>query len=66
MLMPTSYPQATEIALKDFKNASTSPYVKNYTDERKQRLVELLDGMDGVKILKFPQSLCPGCVDEEC
>jgi uncharacterized radical SAM superfamily Fe-S cluster-containing enzyme len=41
----------------------TSPYVKDFTHEIKQSLAAMLP--EGAKILKFHQSLCPGCVDEE-
>ncbi|MFH1978421.1 MAG: tetraether lipid synthase Tes [Candidatus Aenigmatarchaeota archaeon] len=63
--MGNTYAQATTSDLIDYKNVPVSPYVKNYTDERKQALVKLLEGMKDVKMLKFHESLCPGCVDEE-
>ena len=64
--MVNAYPQAITKSLQEYKDVAVSPYVKNYTDERKQRLLELLQGQeDKVQILKFHQSLCPGCVDEE-
>lgn len=52
-----------EEVVQNIETVPTSPYVKNYTPERKQRLVALLP-KDSL-ILKFHQSLCPGCVDEE-
>jgi len=62
--MPHAYPQAREISIENYKNVPTSPYVRNYTDERKQKLIGLLKDMEGVKALKFHQSLCPGCCQE--
>ncbi len=47
---------------------AVTPYVKHYEPERKEKLLELLVGREGkenVQVLKFTQSLCPGCVDEE-
>lgn len=58
-----TYAQAIEKNIEDFEQVSTSPYVKNYTIERKQALLKLVPA--GSKLLKFNQSLCPGCVDEE-
>ncbi len=62
--MPTSYPQASPVELVDWKKASASPYV-SFTEERKAKLVELLRNEKGARILKFHQSLCPGCTEEE-
>ena len=59
-----TYPQANEVKLEDYKKASTSPHVKNFTDERKKKLVNLLEKEGDVKIIKFFHSLCPGCVEE--
>ncbi len=42
---------------------AVSPYVKGYTAERKEKLLGLVPE-DG-KAIKFHQSLCPGCVEEE-
>jgi len=61
--MANAYPQAILREAVDYKNVPVSPYVKNYTEERKQRLLEILP--EGAKMLKFHQSLCPGCVEEE-
>ncbi|HLC67358.1 MAG TPA: radical SAM protein, partial [archaeon] len=61
--MGTAYPQAIAHEKIDFRNVPTSPYVKDFHETRKQALVALLP--ENVKILKFHQSLCPGCVDEE-
>ena len=61
--MVTAYPQAIAREKTDINLISTSPYVKDYTEEKKRALVALLP--DDVKVLKFNQSLCPGCVDEE-
>ena len=61
--MVNAYPQAVEKSRHEFSEVATSPYVKNYSIERKQRLVALL--AEDARILKFHQSLCPGCVDEE-
>ncbi|MEK6887409.1 MAG: tetraether lipid synthase Tes [Candidatus Aenigmatarchaeota archaeon] len=61
--MVTAYPQATAHEKTEINLISTSPYVKNYTEESKRVLVALLP--EDVKILKFNQSLCPGCVEEE-
>ena len=62
--MVTAYPQAIARDKDEISLISTSPYVKDYTDERKKALIALLPQGD-VKVLKFNQSLCPGCVDEE-
>ena len=62
--MVTAYPQAIARDKTEINLISTSPYVKDYTDERKKALVALLPEGD-VKVLKFNQSLCPGCVDDE-
>lgn len=61
--MVNAYPQAIEKNRENFAEVATSPYVKNYSIERKERLVALLP--EDARILKFHQSLCPGCVDEE-
>ncbi|MBI2173035.1 MAG: radical SAM protein [Candidatus Aenigmarchaeota archaeon] len=61
--MVNAYPQAIEKNRSDFAEVATSPYVKDYSIDRKQRLVALLP--EDARILKFHQSLCPGCVDEE-
>ena len=65
--MVNAYPQAIQHMIEDFKSVPTSPYVKNYTDDRKQALLTLMHQhvKGDVKLLKFNQSLCPGCVDEE-
>lgn len=57
------YPQSSDTPVQEWALTSCSPYVKNYTDERKKRLVALLP--EGSRLLKFHKSLCPGCVDEE-
>ena len=61
--MVNMYPQAIEKNRNEYSEVATSPYVKNYSVERKERLVALLP--EDARILKFHQSLCPGCVDEE-
>ena len=63
--MVNAYPQAITHTLQQIDLVPTSPYVKNYTRERKAALVKLLQKEGEVNILKFHQSLCPGCVDEE-
>ncbi|MBI4162334.1 MAG: radical SAM protein, partial [Candidatus Aenigmarchaeota archaeon] len=65
--MVTAYPQAVQHGVDDFRSVPTSPYVKDYTNDRKKALLELVQKnvKGGVKLLKFNQSLCPGCVDEE-
>jgi len=62
--MVNAYPQASETGLEEWREAETSPYV-NFTDDRKLALVRLLKEEKGAKILKFHQSLCPGCVDDD-
>ena len=57
---PKEVTQINEIAV--------TPYVKDFKGERKEKLLKLLinkEGAENVKVLKFTQSLCPGCVDEE-
>lgn len=61
--MANAYPQAIPHSTSDIGNIPTSPYVKNYTRERKKALLRLVP--EGARILKFNQSLCPGCVEEE-
>lgn len=63
--MGTAYSQALTFNKEDFASVPVSPYVKNYTEDRKVKLLTLVNGMDTIKLLKFHQSLCPGCVDEE-
>src|SRR3989338_8919038 len=63
--MGTTYTQAITHNLKEWQNVPVSPYVKNFTDERKHALLELLESEGDIQVLKFHQSLCPGCVDEE-
>jgi 7,8-dihydro-6-hydroxymethylpterin dimethyltransferase len=62
-----SYPQATEHSLNEIKEniniVPTSPYVRDFNDARKKALLQLLP--DGGKVLKFHQSLCPGCMEEK-
>ena len=62
--MVNMYPQAVQRSIDDVDAVSTSPYVKNYTRQRKERLVALLAQERDVQLLKFHQSLCPGCVDD--
>lgn len=59
--MVNAYPQALQHPVPQFKQVPTSPYVKDYTDDRKQALLSLLP--PDAQVLKFHQSLCPGCVD---
>lgn len=59
--MVNAYPQAIQHPVAQFKQVPTSPYVKDYTDQRKQALISLLP--PDAQVLKFHQSLCPGCVD---
>ncbi len=61
--MVNAYPQAVAKTVEQWQAVATSPYVKNFTAERKERLVRLLP--KDAELLKFHQSLCPGCVDEE-
>lgn len=61
--MVTAYPQAIEKTIDKFTEVSVSPYVKNFDVNRRQLLLRLLP--KDAKLLKFHQSLCPGCVDEE-
>src|SRR3989344_1151410 len=63
--MVNAYPQAITHRVDQIDLVPTSPYVKNYTRDRKEKLVKLLENLGEVQILKFHQSLCPGCVDEE-
>jgi hypothetical protein len=63
--MPTAYPQAQERTLDQFREVPTSPYVKNFTEERKKRLIRVLMREGDVRLLKFNQSLCPHCVEEK-
>ena len=49
--MVTAYPQAIARDKTEINLISTSPYVKDYTDERKKALVALLPEGD-VKVLK--------------
>ena len=63
--MVNSYPQADKKSLNDIEHVHTSPYVK-FTDERKRHLISILIKEDAdAEVLKFHQSLCPGCVEEE-
>lgn len=59
--MVNAYPQAVMHPAQEFRQVPTSPYVKDYTEQRKQALLPLVP--PGSQILKFHQSLCPGCVD---
>lgn len=61
--MVNSYPQAVQKNIEEIDIVSVSPYVKNFTQQRKEKLVSLLKN-EKVHLLKFHQSLCPGCVDE--
>ncbi len=61
--MVNAYPQAIEKTHENYLEVATSPYVKDYTQERKQLLLPLVPSDS--KLLKFHQSLCPTCVDEE-
>ncbi|HLD57701.1 MAG TPA: radical SAM protein [archaeon] len=61
--MVNAYPQAIEKTHENFLEVATSPYVKDYTAERKQVLLAHVPADS--KLLKFHQSLCPPCVDEE-
>ncbi len=65
--MVNAYPQAIthdpKEVTQNIEIVPTSPYVKNFTHERKQALLSLLPA--DTLVLKFHQSLCPGCVDEE-
>lgn len=63
--MGTTYAQAITHPIQDFQNVPVSPYVKNFTDDRKAALMALLETEGDFQLLKFHQSLCPGCVDEE-
>ncbi|MBL7160399.1 MAG: radical SAM protein [Candidatus Aenigmarchaeota archaeon] len=61
--MVTAYPQASPKLPDEWRDVETSPYLK-FSDERKLRLAGLLKDESGAKILKFHQSLCPGCAEE--
>ncbi len=65
--MTSYYPQAEMHSKEDAEAAigavPSSPHVRNFSDERKMQVLRLLP--EGAKILKFHQSLCPGCVEEE-
>lgn len=61
--MVTAYSQAIEKTVDKFLEVAVSPYVKNYSPERREALLALLP--KDAQLLKFHQSLCPGCVDEE-
>ncbi|MBI4176313.1 MAG: radical SAM protein [Candidatus Aenigmarchaeota archaeon] len=65
--MVNAYSQAIVHSIRDVDKIATSPYVKDYTLERKQALLDVLQADEGetVQVLKFHQSLCPGCVDDE-
>jgi len=63
--MPTKFPQASPVELVDWKRAAVSPFVQGFSDERKLKLVDLLRNEKGARILKFHQSLCPGCMEEK-
>ncbi|MBU0953369.1 MAG: radical SAM protein [Nanoarchaeota archaeon] len=63
--MVNAYPQATQHTREDFLAVPTSPYVNDFTAERKQQLVALLADEGDVRLLKFHQSLCPGCVEDK-
>ncbi len=65
--MVNAYPQAIvhdpEHVEQNIDVVPTTPYVKDFSKERKEALLKLLPA--DAQILKFHQSLCPGCVDEE-
>ncbi|MBI4896655.1 MAG: radical SAM protein [Candidatus Aenigmarchaeota archaeon] len=61
--MGLTYPQATTYAVEAWKQVPVSPITKQ-TDAAKKILVDALKEED-VKLLKFHQSLCPSCVEEE-
>ncbi len=55
-------------SVTEVNQIAVTPYVKNYSPEAKESLLKLLidrEGRENVQVLKFTQSLCPGCVDEE-
>ena len=59
---------SVEEAVQDITRIATTPYVREYAPDRKKALVDLLisrEGAGNIKILRFTQSLCPGCVEEE-
>ncbi|MFC2142797.1 tetraether lipid synthase Tes [Candidatus Aenigmatarchaeota archaeon] len=63
--MTTAYPQAEPKSLDEFESVATSPHVKDFSLERKQSLIDLVKNQgDSIKLLKFHQSICPGCVEE--
>ncbi len=55
------YPQASENTAERYMEAASSPFAK-YSAERRRALLVLLP--PDSSILKFHQSLCPGCVEE--
>ncbi len=65
--MVNAYPQAVvhdpEHVEQNIDVVPTTPYVKDFSKGRKESLLKLLPA--DAQILKFHQSLCPGCVDEE-
>ena len=65
--MVNAYAQAVTKSIDQIDEVATTPYEKNYSKERKQKLINLLISKEpsNVEVLKFHQSLCPGCVDEE-
>lgn len=65
--MVEAYAQAITKSVNDIDDIATTPYEKNYSKERKQKLINLLLSKEpaNIEVLKFHQSLCPGCVDEE-
>ena len=57
-----------EVALDgDVNTIAVTPYVTNYSRAEKENLIKMLREQEGdeVKILRFTQSLCPGCAEEE-
>ncbi len=63
--MVNAYPQAILHKYDQIDLVPTSPYVKDFTRDRKDALMQLIKDETEAQILKFHQSLCPGCVDEE-
>ncbi len=61
--MVNTYPQAIEKPVEKYQEVAVTPYVNTYADSRKQALLALVP--EDAKLLKFHQSLCPSCVNEE-
>ncbi len=61
--MGNVYSQAIMHEKSQVDAVPVSPYIKKFDSSKKRELIALLP--EDAKVLKFNQSLCPGCVDEE-